>query len=271
MKIGISTCPNDTYTFCGLLESEIADAPALDFTLEDIQALNDHAMEGAYDIAKVSFHAALKLADEYRVLPVGAALGYGVGPLKLARDASLGSLPGKDDVVLCPGKWTTATLLYRLLVPDGPEPKQVVFSEIMPALEKGQADFGVVIHEGRFTYEQYGLSLAMDLGQEWEMQTHQPLPLGGLVIRRSLGDEMATRVTQAVRQSMDFAKANPDVATRVMKRHAQEFSNEVLWEHVKLYVNDTTYDLGDVGRKALDALATQARKVGLINSDVSLF
>ncbi|MFG0250294.1 MAG: 1,4-dihydroxy-6-naphthoate synthase [Phycisphaeraceae bacterium JB051] len=271
MKIGISTCPNDTYTFCGLLESAIADAPALDFTLEDIQALNDHAMAGDYDIAKVSFHAALKLADEYRVLPVGAALGYGVGPLKLARDPSLGSKPKQGDIVLCPGQWTTATLLYRLLVPDGPEPEHVVFSQIMPALQEGRADFGVVIHEGRFTYEEYGLSLAMDLGHEWETQLHQPLPLGGLVIRRSLGEDVAMQVTQAVRQSMDFAMANPNVATRVMSRYAQEFSNDVLWEHVKLYVNETTYDLGQVGREALEALATQARKVGLIDSDVSLF
>lgn len=272
LKVGISTCPNDTYTFAALLEHAVTDAPAMDFVLEDIQALNDHAMAGAYDVVKVSFHAALKLADDYRVLPVGAALGYGVGPLLLAANAALASRrPQAGDRVLCPGQWTTATLLYKLFCDDGPDPQQVVFSDIMPALGAGDADYGVVIHEGRFTYQQHGLAMAIDLGLQWETQVNQPLPLGGLVMRRSLGDACADRIVTAVRQSMDHAKAHPDVATRVMKHDAQEFSDAVLWEHVKLYVNETTYDLGDVGRAALEALGTRAQDVGLIDVDVSLF
>ena len=272
LKIGISTCPNDTYTFSGLLEQCIGDVPAMSFVLEDIQALNDHALAGEYDLAKVSFHAALKLADAYRVLPVGAALGYGVGPLMLAANEQLATRsPQAGDRVLCPGQWTTATLLYKLLVPKGPEPQQVDFSDIMPALINGEADYGVVIHEGRFTYQQQGLAMAMDLGNLWETQMAQPLPLGGLIIRRSLGDAMAKRIVDAVRRSMDHAKTHPQLATKVMKQYAQEFTDEVLWEHVKLYVNQTTYDLGQVGQQALEKLSSEARKVGLIDEDVSLF
>lgn len=272
LHIGISTCPNDTYTFSGLLEGCIADVPAMSFALEDIQALNDHAMAGQYDLAKVSFHTALKLAETYRVLPVGAALGYGVGPLLLATNGEHARRrPQAGDRVLCPGQWTTATLLYKLFMPDGPQPEQVVFSQIMPMLHNGQADYGVVIHEGRFTYEQHGLSLAMDLGQQWEEQMHQPLPLGGLVMRRDLGDAMAKRVVDAVRRSMDHARTNPTLATRVMKQYAQEFSDDVLWEHVKLYVNETTYELGDVGCAALEALSSRARQVGLIERGAALF
>lgn len=272
LKIGISTCPNDTYTFCGLLQGVIDDAPVLDFTLEDIQALNDHAMAGDYDLAKVSFHTALKLAEDYRVLPVGAALGYGVGPLMLAAHDELAQrAPQAGDRVLCPGKWTTATLLYKLLVAEGPEPQQVVFSDIMPALERGEAEYGVVIHEGRFTYQQHGLALASDLGHLWETQMNQPLPLGGLVMRRSLGDDVVQRVVSAVRASMDYAHAHRDVATNVMKRYAQEFTDAVLWEHVNLYVNQTTYDLGVAGKSALEKLSVEARRVGLIDGDVRLF
>jgi 1,4-dihydroxy-6-naphthoate synthase len=269
--VGISTCPNDTYTFSGLLEHCIDAVPAMDFVLEDIAALNDHTLAGDYDLAKVSFHAALKLADTYRVLPVGAALGYGVGPLLLgANDALASRRPQVGDRVLCPGQWTTATLLYKLFCAQGPQPSQVVFSDIMPALTNGEADYGVVIHEGRFTYQQHGLAMAMDLGHQWESQMHQPLPLGGLVIRRSLGDDVVQAVVSAVRRSMDHAKANPIKTTAVMKRYAQEFSDEVLWEHVKLYVNDTTYDLGAVGIAALEALSDKACEVGLIQQHVKL-
>lgn len=272
LKVGISTCPNDTYTFGALLDGHLADVSAMDFVLEDIQALNEHALKGEYDLAKVSFHAALKLADDYQVLPVGSALGYGVGPLLLAKDqqiAKRGLQAG--DHVLCPGQWTTASLLYKLFCVDGPQPDHVVFSEIMPKLQSGDADFGVVIHEGRFTYEQQGLALAMDLGKQWETQVKQPLPLGGLVIKRSLGNEIAEQVTASVRQSIDHARKNPVQALAVMKRHAQELGDEVLWEHVKLYVNDTTYDLGEVGRNALNALCKIASSVEIIKQNVSLF
>jgi len=296
LKVGISTCPNDTYSFGGLLDGEIADVPAMDFVLEDIQALNDHALAGEYDVAKVSFYAALKLAKDYRVLPVGAALGYGVGPLLLAANDELASrLPQAGDRVLCPGQWTTATLLYKLFCPPPGTPgtpekpvtlesglpelpgvpggalSHVVFSEIMPMLARGDAAYGVVIHEGRFTYAQQGLSVAMDIGKLWETQMNQPLPLGGLVIRRSLSDEVAQQVVIAVRKSIEHAVAHPQKALAVMSRYAQELSDQVLWEHVKLYVNETTVDLGSVGRSSLESLCQCAREVGLIGQDVDLF
>ena len=265
VTVGISTCPNDTFAFAALMEKRV-EGPDLCFVLDDVQALNERVMRGDLQVAKASFHAALHVARHYRVLPVGAALGYGVGPLMLSRDHA-DRPPGAGDRVLCPGKWTTATLLYRLFCPDGPEPRQVVFSEIIPALRSGAADFGVVIHEGRFTYQEQGLHCALDLGARWEQETLAPLPLGGILARRDLGEGRLEQVTRAIRASLQFAKKEPERVLPKMAEYAQEMSEEVLWEHVRLYVNDSTEDLGEEGRRALSVLAGKAREVGLGSGD----
>ncbi len=269
LEIGISPCPNDTYTFAALLEQRVP-APPLHFTLGDVQQLNEGLRAGRFDVAKASFHAALKLARDYVVLPVGAALGFGVGPLLLSSPQARGRIPGAGDRVLCPGAWTTATLLYHLFCPQGPAPTHVIFSAIMPALARGEADFGVVIHEGRFTYADHGLHLAQDLGECWERATCAPLPLGGIIARRAVGADVRRQVTQAIRASLQVARADPTSAFPQMRQHAQEFSDRVLMQHVDLYVNDATADLGDVGRRSLRLLAQQARQVGLLDEDVDL-
>ncbi|PIE21967.1 MAG: hypothetical protein CSA62_14960 [Planctomycetota bacterium] len=268
IRIGISTCPNDTFAFAALFEGRVSSPEALDWVFADVQELNELLLQGELDVAKASFHAALLLADRYQVLPVGAALGYGVGPLLLARDQERARRrPQAGDRVLCPGAQTTATLLYRLFVPEGPEPEQLLFSEVMPALQRGEADYGVVIHEGRFTFEGLGLCLAQDLGASWEESTQAPLPLGGILGRRLLGPERLHGMSQAIRDSLAAAREHPAGSLALMRRHAQEFDDEVLEEHVRLYVNESTEELGTAGRRALELLQERARAVGLLGGE----
>jgi 1,4-dihydroxy-6-naphthoate synthase len=264
LRLGISTCPNDTFAFHGLLR-RLVDTRGLEFEIEllDIQELNDRLFQGEFDIAKCSFHAALLLADRYWVLPVGSALGFGVGPLLLASRAE-GQPCSPEELTLCPGEHTTASLLFRLFYPQTTRIEQTVFSQIMPRLIEGTADFGVCIHEGRFTWQAQGLSLVEDLGTRWERETEQPLPLGGLVGSKALPAEVLARATAAIGDSLSLALADPQAALPTMRRYAQEFDDDVLMKHVELYVNDWTVDLGASGVAALAQLNRHARRVGVL-------
>lgn len=263
VRVGISTCPNDTFAFHGLLTGAV-EAPGLDlsFELADVQELNEGVAAGRFDVAKVSFHLALLHARDLVVLPSGSALGFGNGPLLLA--ARAGTRPNAGSRVLCPGPHTTATLLYRLFHPTGAAPRHAVFSAIMPALEAGDADFGVCIHEGRFTYASRGLALVEDLGAVWERATGAPLPLGGIVARRAVGADVARRMQAGLAASLAHARANPGATAPTMRRYAAELDERVLWQHVELYVNRWTEALGREGRRALDALATRAAAAGVV-------
>jgi 1,4-dihydroxy-6-naphthoate synthase len=263
IRLGISTCPNDTFAFHGLLTRSV-DWRGLRFEVEllDIEQLNERLLGGGFDVAKTSFHAALHLADDHVVLPSGSALGFGVGPLLLA--AKAGSRPEHaGQVTLCPGRHTTAALLFSLFHPDTTRVEHVVFSEIMPRLEAGAADFGVCIHEGRFTWQTRGLGLVEDLGTRWEKETGSPLPLGGIVASSRLPRETIATVQQVIRDSLRFALADRQAALPSMRRYAQEFDDRVLMQHVDLYVNDWTLDLGVEGSRALDELSARAASVGL--------
>ncbi|MGI9447102.1 MAG: 1,4-dihydroxy-6-naphthoate synthase [Pirellulales bacterium] len=258
IRLGISTCPNDTFAFHGLMEQRV-DWRGLNFEIEllDIQELNNHLFNEHFDVAKASFHAAILLANQYIVLPSGSALGFGVGPLLLS--STRNAFPSQhDQLTLCPGAQTTATLLYDMFYPDVTRVEHVVFSEIMPRLEQSQADFGVCIHEGRFTWEASGLFLVEDLGARWETETQCPLPLGGIIGKRSLGDDVLSQVQNVIRDSLHYGIANPEEPLATMRAHAQEFDDTVLMKHVSLYVNEWTVDLGSVGRKALDELSRRA-------------
>jgi 1,4-dihydroxy-6-naphthoate synthase len=264
IHLGISTCPNDTFTFHGLMTQSV-DWRGLDFEIEliDIQQLNDRLFDGDFDAAKTSFHAALLLANETVVLPSGSALGFGVGPLLLS--ATPGSTPtDNQQVTLCPGQHTTASLLNSLFYPQTTRVEHVVFSEIMPKLQRKEADFGVCIHEGRFTWEQQGLGLVEDLGTRWETETGCPLPLGGIVARRSLTNDVIAKVQAVIRDSLEFALADRDAALPTMRKYAQEFDDDVLMKHVDLYVNKWTTDLGDTGGNALRELSERAQSIGLV-------
>lgn len=238
----------------------LVDWRGIDFQVEllDIQQLNNRLREGTFDVAKASFHAALKLADRTFVLPCGSALGFGVGPLLLA--ARAGNEPANaGQLTLCPGADTTATLLFQLFYPETTRVEQVVFSDIMPRLRGADADFGVCIHEGRFTWEQEGLALVEDLGTRWERETQSPLPLGGILAFRSLDTDTLQRVSAVIRDSLEFALADPDCALPTMRQYAQEFEDGILMQHVELYVNDWTLELGPMGTAALAELSRRAR------------
>ena len=268
IRLGISTCPNDTFAFHGLLQREV-DWRGLEFDVEllDIQQLNERLQRGSFDIAKASFHAALQLAAKTVVLPSGAALGFGVGPLLLA--AAADKLPATtQQLTLCPGKDTTATLLFQLFYPRSTRLEQVVFSEIMPKLQRGEADFGVCIHEGRFTWQQEGLSLVEDLGTRWEAETGCPLPLGGILASRQLSPQILNEVQAVIQASLEWSLADPARALPTMRRYAQEFNDDVLMQHVDLYVNEWTIDLGSVGQRALDELSARARSIGILPPQV---
>lgn len=264
IHLGISTCPNDTFAFHGLISRSV-DWRGLDFDVEliDIQQLNDRLFQGSFDVAKTSFHAALLLTEQTVVLPSGSALGFGVGPLLLA--AQPGQRPtSSDQVTLCPGQHTTAAMLFRMFYSNTTQIRHIVFSEIMPQLKGRQADFGVCIHEGRFTWQNEGLGLVEDLGTRWESETSCPLPLGGIVARRTLPRDVISRIQQVLYDSLQLALASPGSVLPTMRRYAQEFDDNVLMKHVDLYVNDWTVDLGDVGDSALKELSRRAEKIGLI-------
>ncbi|TWU48310.1 1,4-dihydroxy-6-naphthoate synthase [Rubripirellula reticaptiva] len=266
IRLGISTCPNDTFAFAALMDRRV-DWQGLNFETEliDIQQLNDRLFAGDFDVAKASFHAALLMTDKTVVLPSGSALGFGVGPLLLAATENQVPTPASPQLVtLCPGRHTTATLLFSLFYPNTTRTEQCVFSDIMPRLANHDADFGVCIHEGRFTWESEGLFLVEDLGTRWEQATQSPLPLGGIVANRSLGDETIAKVQSVIRQSLEVAMADPVTAMPTMRKHAQEFNDDVLMQHVQLYVNDWTIDLGDIGRASLGRLSEMARSIGLV-------
>lgn len=266
IRIGISTCPNDTFAFHALLTGVVSDPLIeLDFELLDVEELNCGLAAGRFDVAKGSFHAGLHLSKELLVLPVGAALGFGVGPVVLSRP---GALEGAAARVLCPGRWTTASLLWQLFhsTEEGVI-EQRAFHEILPALKQGEADLGVCIHEARFTYEEHGLDLIEDLGETWEQETGSPLPLGGLFARRSLPKELTLRLSSLISESLTWARAHPELALESMRAHAQEFDDEVLMHHVELYVNERTSALGEDGARALGVLHERARLAGLLEAD----
>ena len=263
IRLGISTCPNDTFAFHGLLTRAV-DWRGLEFVVDllDIQELNDRLRSGSFDVAKASFHAALHLANDYVVLPSGSALGFGVGPLLLA--AQPDTHPGRpDQLALLPGRDTTAALLFQLFHPDAMRVEHVVFSEIMPRLQAGTANFGACIHEGRFTWQQQGLFLVEDMGTRWEEATKSPLPLGGIVASRQLAPETLAGVQLVIHDSLQLALADRAAALPTMRRYAQEFDDAVLMQHVDLYVNEWTLDLGDVGRQALATLSARAAAAGV--------
>lgn len=261
LHVGISPCPNDTFAFAGLIEGAVrVEGAALRLEFADVEELNQRLARGEFDAAKGSFHAALRMSDALSVLSAGAALGRGVGPLLLARRNA--PAIAASTRVLCPGEWTTASLLFQLFH-GSRAVEQTLFSRIMPELAAGRADHGVCIHEGRFTWRDQGLECVEDLGERWEKRFDCALPLGGILIRRSRAPEFAPRLAAAIEDSIRWSRAHPQHALAVMRRHAQELSEAVIRAHVDLYVNDDTLCLGAQARAALGVLAREAAKCGV--------
>ena len=264
IRIGISPCPNDTFAFHAIMERRI-DLRGLvfEFELLDVQALNNGLFAGRYDLAKASFHAALLLADRYGVLRAGSALGFGVGPLLVAADA--GVRPSPQSRVLCPGPTTTGTLLYRCLHPGQGTITHTVFSEIGPQLHSGGADLGVLIHEGRLTYDRDGLVLVEDLGASFERLAQAPIPLGGILARLDLPEPVVATVSSLIQESIAYGWQHRQDALPTIRAHAQEMGEDVIWPYVELYVTDHTVDLGEDGARALATLEAVARQAGVLD------
>lgn len=271
LSLGYSPCPNDTYIFHALIHGLIP-CGDLDFKerLEDVETLNQLALQGALDLTKISFHAFGHLRDRYVLLRSGAALGRGCGPLIVADESlSLDQLKGK--IIAIPGQLTTANLLLQLYVGGTDKLLILPFNQIIDAVRQGRAAAGVIIHESRFTYQQYGLKKMLDLGQWWEEETGHPIPLGGILAKRSLGEERIRQVDQALRSSIDYARNHPQEAISYIRQHAQELDDAVIRQHIDLYVNDYSIDLGEDGLAAIHCLLDKAEQVGIIaTSDLPL-
>jgi len=265
LELAYSPCPNDTFIFTPWVEGHVADAPAVVERFEDIDTLNQIALRGEPDVVKVSFHALGHLRDRYCLLRSGGALGRGCGPLVVARTSFAGEDLGRKTVAI-PGRLTTAALLVRLFAPRLSDANVTVmrFDQIMPAVCAGAVDAGVIIHESRFTYQRHGLTQIVDLGDWWERETGHAIPLGGILMRRDLGDELIRRTEQVLSRSVDFAFAHTDLVWPTVRRHAQEMDDDVMRQHINLYVNEFTRDYGAEGTAAITHLLATAEQLGIV-------
>jgi len=265
--LGISPCPNDTYIFDAWINGRLGpDAPPVSARLEDIDTLNHLALQGMLDLAKVSFFAYGLLRGHYQLLQAGGALGRGCGPLLVTRNKNLAQqdLAGGKARVAVPGELTTAHLLLRLFAPGLQSVHALPFERIMPALSRGEFDAGVIIHEGRFTYQACGLHMLCDLGAWWEQETGHPIPLGCIVARNSLAPDMIALLERTIRASLLHARAHPDDARDYIRAHAQEMDEQVIGRHIGLYVNSFTENYGDGGRAAIACLLERAQAADLL-------
>ncbi|MDP2278328.1 MAG: 1,4-dihydroxy-6-naphthoate synthase [Nitrospirota bacterium] len=265
LSLGYSPCPNDTFIFYALVHGKI-DTGDLNFKeiLLDVETLNQMDLKGKLDITKVSYNAFGNLRDDYCLLRSGGALGRNCGPLVVAsKECEMKDLKGKT--IAIPGELTTAYLLLQLYDPDfRSNVKAMPFHEIMGEVKEGKVDAGLIIHEGRFTYPSYGLKNIIDLGEWWERETGLPIPLGCLIAKRSLGSEMIHRIEGLIRESVLYAMSQREEPMKYIKEHSQELDDSVIAEHINLYVNDYTIDIGDDGIKAVNRLFEMAEERGII-------
>ncbi|MER5943071.1 1,4-dihydroxy-6-naphthoate synthase [Streptomyces sp. NPDC001928] len=266
LRIAYSPCPNDTFVFDALAHGRVPGAPALDVTFADIDLTNGMAERGEFDVLKVSYAVLPYVLDEYALLPCGGALGRGCGPLVLTRQEGV-DLTGRT--VAVPSERSTAYLLFRLwaadTVPGGVGEIVVMpFHEIMPAVRDGKVDAGLVIHEARFTYRNYGLHKLADMGEHWENTTGLPIPLGAIIAKRSLGARTLAGLADSIRRSVRAAWDDPEASRPYVMEHAQEMDPGVADQHIGLYVNEFTADLGEDGYAAVRGLLTRAAAEGLV-------
>jgi 1,4-dihydroxy-6-naphthoate synthase len=280
LSIGFSPCPNDTFIFDALINKRI-DTEGLEFDveLEDVETLNQQGFEGKLDITKLSYPAFFQNLDKYVLLNSGAALGKGVGPILISRNAepqtSIPIVIGiKHQTIALPGENTTANLLFSFAYPVANNKVFMRFDKIEDAVLSGKTDFGVIIHENRFTYQQKGLHKVTDLGEYWEEKMNSPIPLGGIAIKRSIDKAVSLQVYKLIRKSIEFAFTNYPLITEYVKQHSQEMDEEVMRQHIELYVNDFSIDLGNEGKKSIETLykvaATQL-PTGIVQSSSRLF
>ena len=294
LSLGFSPCPNDTFIFDALIHQKI-DTEGLNFDVvfDDVETLNQKAFRAELDITKLSFHAYAYLTEKYVLLNAGSALGFGVGPLLICENEnyistdSLQNLrpptsdlrpqtsdlqpqtsdlkPQTSDLRIgIPGKYTTANFLLSLAFPEAKNKIEMKFFEIESALLNHQIDMGVIIHENRFTYQEKGLKKIIDLGEFWENLTQGPIPLGGIMVKRELPENIKQKVNRIIKRSVNYAFDHPESGMDFICSLSQEMSKEVINKHIELYVNKFSIDLGEVGRKAVHTFFDEAHKLGII-------
>lgn len=255
LSLGFSPCPNDTFIFDALVNGKIDTGDlAFDVVLEDVQTLNEWALAGKLDISKISYGVWPLLQQQYQLLESGGALGMGVGPLLITKNP-IATLSDVDHMsIAVPGINTTAHMLFSMAFPKAKQKQFMVFHEIEQAVLDGKVDAGVIIHENRFTYQDKGLIKLMDLGENWEQSLQCPIPLGGIVMRNHFEPSLRDRINGYINASVQFAFAHyPNLAPYV-RQHAQEMSEAVMRQHIDLYVNQFSIELGTAGHKAITSL-----------------
>lgn len=261
ITLGFSPCPNDTFIFDALIHNKI-DTEGITFEVfyDDVETLNNKAFNKILDVTKLSYHAFAYAVKDYVLLDAGSALGFGVGPLLISNLNFNKALltPSNNLKIGIPGKYTTANFLLGIAYPQLNNKQEIIFSEIEQSVIDKKIDLGLIIHENRFTYQDKGLKKIIDLGDFWEKETGCVIPLGGIVIKRNLPEEVKLKVNRLIKKSVEFAFANPKSGVEYIKSHAQEMSEEVMYKHIDLYVNKYSLDLGSEGRKAINTMFEKA-------------
>ena len=270
LALAFTPCPNDIFMFFRFLQQNIELPFTVETQLMDIQTLNMEALKASFDISKLSVFAYGKVSNDYIIINSGAALGYGCGPLLLGRSDKKNP---KGSKIAIPGHLTTAHLLLKIFLDDDFESVPMVFDEIMPALQSGKVDYGVVIHEGRFTYNNYGLNLIQDLGVYWEKNFQLPIPLGVIAAKRNLQIPVVKEFEKALQASIEYAWNNQEQILPYAKKYAQEMDRQVILNHIKLYVTQDSRQLSDTAKQSIKVMLEKANQFKLlnINFDLPLF
>ncbi|MEZ4771718.1 MAG: 1,4-dihydroxy-6-naphthoate synthase [Bacteroidia bacterium] len=265
IKLGFSTCPNDTFMFDALVHGKIDTGDIqYEVVLADIFHLNQMASRGELDMVKISYNTYGQVIGNYQLLDAGSALGNNCGPLLISRHPlSVDEIIKENLVVGIPGKNTTANLLLGYYAPKIENKREMIFHEIMPALLNGEIDAGLIIHENRFTYQDLGLLLIQDLGEYWEQKTGLPIPLGAIVAKKSLGEDTIRNLQTHMRKSVQYAFRHPEASSDYVREYAQEMDPKVMQAHINLYVNDYSLTLGDKGMKAVREVLAAGEKMGI--------
>ncbi len=264
LRLGFSTCPNDTFIFDAMIHHKI-DTEGLNFDvlLADVEELNKEAFRNEIDITKLSYHAYAYIAENYQLLNTGSALGNNNGPLLISKTKIFPD-EVNDLKIAIPGKYTTANLLLSIAYPKATNKKEYLFSDIEEVILSNEVDAGLIIHENRFTYQNKGLKKIIDLGEYWEATEKMPIPLGGIVVNRQLPNETKLKIQRVLRSSVNYAFQNPLASLSFIKKYAQEMNEEVMHNHIKLYVNNYTKELGETGKKAIETLYKVAAEKDIV-------
>ncbi len=268
VNLGLSPCPNDTFMFYALLHGRVEAPCKIIPQMYDVEELNRMALARKIDVSKVSYHLLGHVLDSYLLLKSGSALGWGCGPLLVARKQAQDT-PIEQGLIAIPGEYTTAALLLRMYMPNARDLVPMYFAEIPEAVATGKVSAGVIIHESRFTYKKLGLHCVRDLGAWWEKTARQPIPLGGIIAKRTIDPHLTRAIEQAIKASIRYGFEHREETMEFVRSHAQETSVEVIDQHIDLYVNEFSTDLGSKGIQAVKSLLNNGYRKGIFPNPLS--